>query len=181
MIIKRIEKSERLKIIDKILDLMYRIYISTNEAYPKLEWIPKEKKPKVSEENSFEKFKFYYEPFLKWRLTKELDEVFIAFENEEIIGIIALNSNVREKYVPWVPKEYRNRDDIGFIELLAVDPKYQGRGLGSTLLDMAIRDLKRKGKKPLLTTFPDLKAVKFYKKKGGKILSRLDKYLIFEF
>jgi len=62
-----------------------------------------------------------------------------------------------------------------------VDPSYQGKGIGSLLFDRAISRLKELCKKPLLVTFPDLEALKFYKKKGGKVVKQLDKYVVIQF
>jgi len=181
MKIKELDSKKREQKMNEIIKLMFRVYVATNAGYPKLEWLPKEVKPKVDEKDSFKKFKFYYEPFLGWRLQQELDEVYVVEDNDRIIGIIGLNYRVPDKYVPWVPREYLNRHDVGFIELFAVDPSYQGKGIGSLLFDRAISRLKELCKKPLLVTFPDLEALKFYKKKGGKVVKQLDKYVVIQF
>jgi len=163
---------------------MFSVYISTNGGYPKLEWLQPEQKPDPKEPNAFGKFAFYYKPFLEWRLKKEIDELFIVRDDNdsgEIIGVIGINSNLKNKYVPWVPKEFMKRSDVGFIELFAVHPNHRGKGIGSRLFDMAINRLKELGKRPLLTTFLDLEALEFYKTKGGRIIKRTNKYVIIEF
>ncbi len=183
LIIEKISSPESLHVKNQLIKLMFRVYLSTKGNYPKLEWLRNNQKPRIDQPDAFKKFRFYYEPFLKWRLKKEIDELFIIRDEEskEIIGVIGINYNLKEKYVPWIPKEYMNRDDIGFIELLAVDPKHQGKGIGSKLFDIAINRLKELGKKPLLTTFPDLKALQFYKNKGGVIIRKMNKYVTIQF
>lgn len=183
LIIERFPKESIISLLESLLRFMFDVYVSTDGRYPKLEWLKKGQKPDPREPNCFNKFVFYYKPFLEWRLKREIDEIFIARVNDvgEIIGVIGINSDLRNKYVPWVPREFMKRSDVGFIELFAVHPNYRGRGIGSRLFDIALNRLRELGKRPLLTTFPDLEALEFYKRKGGRIVKRMDKYVIIEF
>jgi len=171
----------RLNLFEDLLKFMAEIYLSTNGKYPAMEWLPPEKKPNPHAENFFDDFAKKYGPFLKWRLTRELDEIILAFIDNEIVGVIALNYDLRGKKVPWIPKEFSKRNDIGFIELFAVNPGYRGIGIGSFLFRKAIERLRELGKKPCVVTFPNLEAVKFYEKMGGKIIKRYDVFVMYCF
>ncbi len=186
MSIETVPKSRALGIVSSLISLMYDVYRSTEGRYPKLEWLLRNQKPDPHDPNSFEIFSFYYKPFLKWRLRREIDELFIVRDKDKampgrIIGVIGINYDLRGKYVPWIPREFMNRDDVGFIELFAVHPDYRGKGIGSKLFDIAIKRLRELGKRPLITTFPDLEALEFYRKRGGRVIKRMGHYVIVEF
>jgi len=182
MIVKKYSTpSEREKLYDRLLHFMAEIYVSTAGKYPAMEWLPPWEKPDPNAPNFFEEFSKKYGSFLKWRLTQELDEVYLAFIDDELVGVVGLNYDLEGKTIPWIPEELTKRKDVGFIELFAVHPKHRGKGIGTTLFKMAINRLKELGKKPFVVTFPDLNAVKFYEKMGGKIIMKFDKFLIYIF
>jgi len=169
LVIKHLlDKNEFLDLYEELLMFMARIYVSTNRKYPAMEWLPPEEKPDPTREDFLDDFKKKYGPFLKWRLIQELDEIFLAFIEKKLVGIIALNHNLKGKKIPWIPEEYLARNDVGFIELFAVDPAYRGRGIGKTLFRRAVQRLRELGKKPCVVTFPNLEAVAFYEGMGGK-------------
>lgn len=76
-------------------------------------------------------------------------ETFVYKENEEIKGFISIINK-------------------SFIGALFIENKYQGRGIGSKLIDF----ITEKFNELTLTVYKDnLNAVTFYKKKGFKIIS----------
>ena len=174
------DKDKIISLYNILLGFMARIYVSTGGKYPAMEWLSPEEKPKIGDENFLKDFEEKYGPFLKWRLSAELDEVFLATQDNKLVGIIALNHRVVGKDIPWIPKNYA-RDDVGFIELFAVDPEYRGRGIGKKLFQEAINRLKELGKKPCVVTFPNLEAVKFYESMGGKKEKEYDVFVLYCF
>jgi len=171
-----IEKvNEPIKLKDDLLKFVFGVYQSTNGAYPALEWA--EKKP---EPNDFEGFKKIYEPFLEFRLTKEFDELYVAKDNNNIIGTVALVYNLKGKEVWWVPEELREKN-IGLIEFFMVDEKYRGKRIGSKLLTFAIKRLKELGKEIYIVTFPHLPAYQYYLKKGFQKVMDYKEFVILKF
>ncbi len=167
-----------------LLNLLVEVYKGTNGKYPAMEWLKPEEKPKPHSDNLPNEFEEKYGPFLRWRLTEELDEVYIAWmrnNKKEIIGSIALNYDSSGKKIPWIPKEFKKREDIGFIELFTVNPRYQGKGIGKMLFEHAINRLKIMNKTPCVVTFPNLEAVNFYEKFGGKLLKKYDPFVLYCF
>ena len=81
-------------------------------------------------------------------------EHFIAYENENLIGY----SNV----------EYDRKEAIGYVDGLAVHPKYQHRGIGRYLLVEGIRQLRSNKCKyiELIAYFDNDKAVNLYQHIG---------------
>ncbi|MGQ4892652.1 MAG: GNAT family N-acetyltransferase [Candidatus Njordarchaeia archaeon] len=180
-IVKVEDKNSLLTYHSTILDLLTRIYIATGGKYPAMEWLKPEEKPKIGSPDFYERFEEKYGPFLEWRLTKELDELYIAEIDDKLVGVIALNYDLRGKDIPWIPQDKTLHDKAGFIELFAVLPEYQGRGLGRKLFKLALMRLKELNKKPCVVTFPDLEAVNFYKKMGGKLVKSYDVFQLYCF
>lgn len=174
-------KGEIVSLYDLLLKFMARIYMSTNGKYPALEWLKPKEKPDAKKKNFLKDFKNKYGPFLRWRLTEELDEIYLAFDKDRLIGVIALNHKLEGKKIPWVPKEYMKRNDVGFIELFAVDPEYRGQGIGRLLFLKALKRLEELGKRPCVVTFTNLEAVAFYEKMGGKKEKEYGEYILYCF
>ncbi len=172
------------KVYRYLLDLLISVYKGTNGRYPAMEWLKPEEKPNLNSDNLPFEFKEKYGSFLKWRLNEELDEVYLAMtsgNDNEVIGSIALNYNLKGKNIPWIPKEFEERGDIGFIELFTVHPAYQGKGIGKMLFEHAIKRLKEMKKIPCVVTFPNLEAINFYEKFGGRLLKKYDPFVLYCF
>ncbi|CAB50221.1 GNAT family N-acetyltransferase [Pyrococcus abyssi] len=162
-----------IEVKDELLNLMFRIYRSTEGKYPALEWA--DEKPSLDD---FPGFKKVYEPFLEFRLTKEFDELYVYKENNRIIGTVALvYKGIKEKGIWWVPEELIN-ERTGLIELFVVDPEFQGKGIGSALLEFAIKRLNSLGKDAYVVTFPNIDAYRYYLKKGFKEVMRYKEFVI---
>ncbi len=78
------------------------------------------------------------------------NEIYIATDNNKVIGIIAFNGNE--------------------INQLYIHNDYQGKGLGKKLLDMA--KINSKGRLTLYTFEVNHKAQRFYERNGFKIIGR---------
>jgi len=178
---KYTKKEDIIGLYNDLLRFMSEIYISTNGKYPAMEWLSPEEKPKPEKSNFYQDFFEKYGWFLKWRLMHELDEIFLAISSDELIGVVGLNYNLRGKEIPWIPKEFMMRDDVGFIELFAVRPEYRGKGIGTLLFKEAIKRLNELNKRPCVVTFPNLEAVKFYEKMGGRLIEKYDIFVMYCF
>lgn len=159
MRIERVKNPLSLK--DELLKFVFRVYQSTNGAYPALEWVENKPSP-----DDFDGFKKVYEPFLEFRLGKEFDELYVLRDNDgKIAGTVALVYNLEGKDVWWVPEEIKD-EKTGLIEFFMVHPDYKGKGYGSKLLGFAIERLKNLGKDPYIITFPNLEAYEYYLRRG---------------
>lgn len=78
------------------------------------------------------------------------NEIYIATDNNKVVGIIAFNENE--------------------IDQLYIHNDYQGKGLGKKLLDMA--KINSKGRLTLYTFEVNHKAQRFYERNGFKIIGR---------
>ena len=181
MKIERVSRGEMVKYFDPILALVADVYIGTNGKYPRMEWLKPEEKPRIGSKKFFEEFREKYGPFLMWRLKEELDEIYLLYIDSKLVGCIGLNYDLSGKNISWIPEKYYARSDVGFIELFIVSPKFQGRGLGKKLFLLALNRLRELGKIGYVVTFPDLEALKFYEKMGGRIVERFDEFVILEF
>lgn len=85
---------------------------------------------------SEENYKFYYDCMLYSLDTpNELPRFYLAIENNKMIGSYALLRNdliSRQDLTPW-------------FACLLIIPEYRGQGLGSVLLEHALRETKQKG------------------------------------
>ncbi|MFA4718631.1 GNAT family N-acetyltransferase [Pyrococcus kukulkanii] len=170
--VKRAENPLGLK--DELVKFVFGIYRSTKGKYPALEWV--EEKPSIDD---FEGFKKIYEPFLEFRLTREFDELYVAQDNE-IVGTVALVYNLPKEGVWWVPQEIIG-PRTGLIEFLMVDERYRGKGLGSKLLEFAIKRLESLGKEAYVVTFPNLDAYNYYKRKGFEEVMKFKEFVVLRF
>ncbi|MFA4701358.1 GNAT family N-acetyltransferase [Pyrococcus kukulkanii] len=170
--VKRAENPLGLK--DELVKFVFGIYRSTKGKYPALEWV--EEKPSIDD---FEGFKKIYEPFLEFRLTREFDELYVA-EDNEIVGTVALVYNLPKEGVWWVPQEIIG-PRTGLIEFLMVDERYRGKGLGSKLLEFAIKRLESLGKDAYVVTFPNLDAYNYYKRKGFEEVMKFKEFVVLRF
>ncbi|ASJ02893.1 GNAT family acetyltransferase [Thermococcus profundus] len=157
--IEKVEKPLSLK--DELVKFVFKVYRSTKGAYPALEWVENKPSP-----DDFDGFRKVYEPFLRFRLGEEFDELYVLRDEEgRIIGVVALVYNLGGKDVWWVPEDIKN-ERTGFIEFFMVHPEYKGKGYGSELLEFAVERLRELGKDAYVITFPELEAYSYYKRKG---------------
>ncbi|MFA4640476.1 GNAT family N-acetyltransferase [Pyrococcus kukulkanii] len=170
--VKRAENPLSLK--DELVKFVFGIYRSTKGKYPALEWV--EEKPSIDD---FKGFKKIYEPFLEFRLTREFDELYVAQDNE-IVGTVALVYNLPKEGVWWVPQEIIG-PRTGLIEFFMVDERYRGKGLGSKLLEFAIKRLESLGKDAYVVTFPNLDAYNYYKRKGFEEVMKFKEFVVLRF
>ena len=175
------DRDSLLNYYETLLNLLAQVYISTGGKYPAMEWLKPEEKPKIGSESFYSDFAEKYGQFLKWRLTEELDELFIAKKNGKAIGAIALNYNLEGKDIPWIPDDKDLCEKAGFIELFTVLPECQGKGLGKKLFKLALSRLEELKKMPCVVTFPNLEAVNFYKKMGGKLIKSYGPFQLYCF
>ncbi|WML33539.1 GNAT family N-acetyltransferase [Clostridium sp. OS1-26] len=105
----------------------------------------KERAISQKEIHSFEDHVF----FLNNILNRD-NEIYIATDNNKVVGIIAFNGNE--------------------INQLYIHNDYQGKGLGKKLLDMA--KINSKGRLTLYTFEVNHKAQRFYERNGFKIIGR---------
>ncbi|MBI6871225.1 GNAT family N-acetyltransferase [Clostridium aciditolerans] len=105
----------------------------------------KERAISQKEIHSFEDHVF----FLNNILNRD-NEIYIATDNNKVVGIIAFNGNE--------------------INQLYIHNDYQGKGLGKKLLDMA--KINSKGRLTLYTFEVNHKAQRFYESNGFKIIGR---------
>lgn len=103
-------------------------------------------------------FKRLYKEWIEKSLNDNLaDKVFVALDNEEIIGFVTL----------------RIKESGGEIGLIAVSEKVQGKKYGTKLMDQCIQYLKEKSINTLLvpTQLENKQACKFYENYGFTIYS----------
>jgi len=168
------------ELFEKILSLLMSVYISTDGKYPAMEWLSPEEKPKINSQDFESDFREKYGDFLRWRLSKEIDELFLAYYNGELAGCVGLNYKLEGKKIPWIPSEFMD-NQYGFIELLVVHPNFQGKGIGKKLFLIALKRLKDLKKRGCVVTFPNLDAVTFYESLGGVKVKEYDGYLLYCF
>jgi len=169
--IKRVENPPSLR--DRLLEFVFQVYRGTGGRYPALEWV--EEKPSPED---FAGFRKVYEPFLRFRLEEEFDELYVIGEGE-IIGTVALVYNLEGKGLWWIPDDVRG-GNAGFVEFLMVRPDLRGRGYGGELLRFAVRRLDELGKVPHVVTFPWLEAYSYYLRKGFTEVHR-NRYVVLKY
>ena len=101
-------------------------------------------------ENNLPKWKIGVYPTDEYIISAiEKGELYALFDNQKIIGATVLNSCVNDGYqkVNWKvnAKSVENLN----IHILRVSAKYQGQGIGKTLLSKVIEIAKKKNKKVL--------------------------------
>ncbi|WP_427873366.1 GNAT family N-acetyltransferase [Flavobacterium sp. MMS24-S5] len=110
---------------------------------------------------------------------------FVAEENNEIIGAVNIYNGadieelrnpiveyVRKHYNPEFDPEFETREGEYYIDSLGVNPKYQGKGIGSQLLQFLIDKYVHKNKEVLglLVEEDNPSAKKLYLKLGFKVV-----------
>ncbi len=159
MRVKNPEKYE-----DRLLNFVYEIYRSTGGRYPRMEWL--DQKPDVNDYDAFAKA---YGDFLHYRLTTELDEIYI-YEDSRIIATFGLLYRFDGKGIFWIEKRYKK--SCLFLEFFMVHPSYRGRGIGKEILNFAREKARKMGKELCVVTFPDLDAYRYYLRNGFEEISR---------
>jgi ribosomal protein S18 acetylase RimI-like enzyme len=110
---------------------------------------------------------------------------FVAEDNNEIIGAVNIYNGadieelrnpiieyVRKHYNPEFDPEFETREGEYYIDSLGVNPKYQGKGIGSQLLQFLIDKYVHKNKEVLglLVEEDNPSAKKLYLKLGFKVV-----------
>jgi len=93
------------------------------------------------------------------KYTKRNSMCYIAYDNDEAIGMIVINSYI-------VKKNTRS----GNVDLLYVDEKYRSQGIGKQLFELSKPFFKKTGAKVVQvgTPYMNKRAVEFYKNLGFK-------------
>lgn len=88
----------------------------------------------------------------------------VAVENNKVIGFQIAKAPISA-----------DKPTVGWLETLAVDEKYQKKGIGTALLEKAMTILREKGMKTVRLTSWETKEhlTKFYEKKGFKEKDKL--------
>ncbi len=160
------------EIYDDLLLFVFRIYQSTSGKYPRLEWISE--KPSTDDFSSFSRV---YGPFLKFRLEKEFDELYVMRE-KEIIATFALVYKFENKHIKWIPATAKRH--CVFLEFFMVHPEFRARGLGTEALRIAQEKANELDKKICVITFEDLQAYNYYLKNGFELKLRFGPYALME-
>ncbi len=99
-------------------------------------------------------------------------EVYLAYQNNDLVGTVTLDTNPVEYYRPEEMNQFTDPDASGlYVTALAVLPDKQGQGIASELMEFADSEAKKKGVKYVRfdcrAAYTDL--VNFYKKRGYKV------------
>ena len=98
----------------------------------------------------------------------ENGEMYLLLVQGDIVGMVAVVMSQEQEYedVPWTKK--LENHEVATLHLLAVCPEYQGKSLGSVILDLAGELAKRHGKKALRLDVleSNLPAQRMYEKAG---------------
>ncbi|MDI6690031.1 MAG: GNAT family N-acetyltransferase [Actinomycetota bacterium] len=102
--------------------------------------------------------------YLKWLFKGDPQGFFMAIWDSKTVGFIAVHS----KWYDW------QEDLVGEIHELAVDKRYQGKGIGKALIQEVVEYLKSKGRKriTLWVGGRNERAIKVYEKLGFMKLYR---------
>ncbi len=158
--------------VSELLAFVFRVYAGTGGRYPALEWVERKPAP-----DDFTGFKEVYEPFLRFRLREEFDEVFVLRSGKRITGTVAVVLNVKGRGAWWVPP-WLEGEGVGLVEFLMVDPAFKGRGYGSLLLNLALDRLLSEGKTPHVITFPELEAYGYYLRRGFARVGEYGRFVV---
>ncbi len=159
------------EIHDELLLFVFRIYQSTSGKYPRLEW--SSEKPSTHDFSSFSRV---YGPFLKFRLEREFDELYVMRE-KEIIATFALVYKFEGKEVPWIPIDLR---DHVYLEFFMVRDNFRGKGIGKMALELSLKRARERGKRLAVVTFEDLDSYNYYLVHGFKLIRRYKNFVILE-
>jgi len=75
------------------------------------------------------------------------EDMYMCFQSDELIGVMALAFYQDEEYQEIEWKENAGKDEIATLHIFAVSPKLQGKGYGKKLLNLAIDMAREKGTK----------------------------------
>ncbi len=117
-------------------------------------------------------------------------EVYLAYQNNNLAGTVTLDTNPVEYYRPEEMNQFTEPDASGlYVTALAVVPAKQGQGIASKLMEFADSEAKKKGVKYIRfdcrAAYKEL--VDFYKKRGYKVIGETldeednnERYLLME-
>lgn len=128
MEIRTAKENERIKVIDFYYDMIDKMQASEYRPTWKMGVYPTEE----------------YLASLVMR-----NEVFIALEDDKIIGAMVLNHDCNESYSDTEWSVSAGKDEVTVLHLLSILPEYGGRGYGMQMLDFAIRRAARENQKAI--------------------------------
>lgn len=99
------------------------------------------------------------ESYINWLYGADPNGIFLAYVGGEIAGFIASCSQWWDRYLGTY---------VGEVHEVSVDPKYQGMGMGSRLMDTAENYFRRAGREiaGLWVGVNNKPAIRFYEKRG---------------
>ena len=145
-------------------------YYPINNCFPKNEIIIQIAK------DSFNYSRFFNDPYLDIELSKEIYMKWVenSFQKEDKYFIIAKEDNIVFGFILF---SYNNNQEI-VIELISLDKKSQGKGIGTKLINTLINkaQLNDVSKIKVGTQIDNLQAMNFYAKKGFSICAKSSIY-----
>ncbi len=95
--------------------------------------------------------------YINWLLRRDIAGLFVAKDNDKIIGFMAVDGN-------WFSKKYNMV--VGAIHEIFVDPAYFGKGVGEALMQKAFEYFKQRNLKRIELWVGDknFRAMRFYEK-----------------
>jgi mycothiol synthase len=125
-----------------LLPEITQVYLSAYEDYPQYSY------------HSPKKVKRY----LKWLYKGDPKGFFVAFHKERVVGFLSAHASWEDFF----------EGEVGEIHELAVDKKFQGKGVGKMLIQKALAYLKESGQERvgLWVGEENKRAKKFYQKMG---------------
>jgi len=156
--------------MDELLHFIFSVYRATGGKYPLLEWV--EEKPSTDD---FPSFKSIYEPFLRRRLEKEFDELYLW--GTPLFATAALVYNFEGKDIGWIPDEFK-KEGNAFIEFFMISPSMWGRGYGRKILSFLLDEVEKRGMRAHVSTSDRIDAYHFYLKHGFHVVGKKGIFVI---
>ncbi|MCD6481484.1 MAG: GNAT family N-acetyltransferase [Thermoplasmata archaeon] len=157
--------------VGELLEFVHSIYRATDGKYPLLEWVDEKPSPE-----DFPAFKSVYEPFLRRRMDKEFDEMYV-WGKQSIEATAALVYDFEGKDMEWIPESFRRKGNA-FIEFFMVSPSLWGRGYGKKILAFLLDEIRRRKMHAHVSTSDIIDAYDFYIKNGFREVGRHGIFII---
>ncbi len=175
---KMIEGAEISSLEKEIFSLMNAVYEHSKGEYPALEWV--KDKPIPGDTEWEKRFEEIYRPFLRYRLKEDVD-ILLTIGEGEIAGIIGIKHTGTGSFKGYKRLfSYAGIDmpkNAAFLEMLAVHPKYRGKGYGKALLERALGIVEERGMRAYGVSFPRLQpALSIYESIGANITAEVHGY-----
>ena len=97
-------------------------------------------------------------------------ECYLAFDGDKLIGTVTLDDATHTKGSPWY-----DRPEVASFHQFAVRPQWQGRGIGTMMLDYIERRAAKKGVAELAldTAEPARHLINFYTRRGYRFIEHV--------